>query len=74
MTATQWSYLAMWCALAAVLMVSGGPGVGLAPLAVLCGLHRSQAVSAVRRGGMRWPEARETRPAQHSDCVEGSSP
>lgn len=49
MTATEWSYLAVWFTLAAVLLVSGGLGVVLAPFAAFCGIHRSHALQVVRR-------------------------
>ena len=54
MTGVAWSYLAVWGALAAVLLTAGGAGLVLAPLAVACGVHRSHLVGRLAgRGGRR---------------------
>ena len=49
MSGVEASYLGAWSVVAALLVVTGGLGLLLAPVALLCGVHRAHAWSTLRR-------------------------
>ena len=49
MSVVEGSYLGAWTVVATLLVLTGGLGLVLAPVALACGVHRARAWSVLRR-------------------------